>query len=207
MNDGEFGCFKFLELKYRRGDQIIKPFCRIGSHQEISCPLFNLRKFQKIEKSSGESGRTHWNVMNDEEFDWLIFLELKSSRGDPIIQAFCRIGSHQEISSPLFNFTKFQKFEKSTCESCRTHWNLMNDEELESLKFLEWKYRKEDQIVQPFCRNGSHQEISSPLFNLRKFQKIGKCTGGSIATHWSAMNDEEFECFKFLQLKYRRGSK
>ena len=68
MNDEEFESFKFLELKYRKGDQIIQPFCRIGSTQEIRSPLFNLKKFQKIDESIGELFRTHWNLMNNKEF-------------------------------------------------------------------------------------------------------------------------------------------
>ena len=59
MNDEEFDSVKFLELKYRRGDQIIQPFCRIGSPQEIRSPLFNLMSFQKAEKSTAESYRMH----------------------------------------------------------------------------------------------------------------------------------------------------
>ena len=59
MNDEEFESFKFLELKYRRGDEIIQPFCRIGSAQEIRLPFFNLKKFQKTEKNIGESFRAH----------------------------------------------------------------------------------------------------------------------------------------------------
>ena len=50
MNDEEFESLKFLELKYRRGDQIIQPFCRIVSPQEIRSPLFNLGKFKKLTK-------------------------------------------------------------------------------------------------------------------------------------------------------------
>ena len=109
MNDEEFESFKFLKLKYRRGDQIFKPFCRIGSHQEISSPLFNLRKFQKIDKSTGEWIGTHWSPMNEQEFDSLKFLKLKYRKGDQITQRFSRIGSTQEIKSPLFNLKKFLK--------------------------------------------------------------------------------------------------
>ena len=155
MNDEEIGSFKLLKLKYRRGDQIIQPFCRIGSPQEIRSPLFNLRKFQKIEKSTGESCRTHWNLMNDEEFDSVKFLELKYRRGDQIIQPFCRIGSPQEIRSPLINLMNFQKAEKSTAESCRMNWNLMNDKEFVFFKLLKLKYRRGDQIIHPFCRIAS----------------------------------------------------
>ena len=77
MNDEEFESLKFLELKCRRGEQIIQPFCRIGSTEEIRSRLFNLRKFQKIEKSAGESCKTHSDLMNDKEFECFNFLKLK----------------------------------------------------------------------------------------------------------------------------------
>ena len=77
MNDEEFESLKFMEMKHRKGDEIIQPFCRIGSSQEIRSPLFNLKKFQKTEKNIGELFRTHWNLMNNEEFDSLKFLKLK----------------------------------------------------------------------------------------------------------------------------------
>ena len=176
MNDEEFGSFKFLKLKYRRGEQIIRLFCRIGSLQEIRPPLFNLRKFQKFGKSTAESCRMHWNLMNDEEFGSFKFLKLKYRRGEQIIRLFCRIGSLQEIRPPLFNLRKFQKPEKSTAESYRMHWNLMKDQEFGSFKFLKLKYRSGDLIIQPFCRFGSHKEIRFPLFNFRKFQETKKIT-------------------------------
>ena len=205
MNDKEFGCFKLLQLKYRSGTQIILPFCRIGSSQEIRSPLFNWRKFQNIEKNTGETCRTNRNPMNDEKFGCFKFPKLKYRRCDQIIQLFCRIGSHQEIRSPLFHLRKIQTIDKSTGESCTSHWNLLNDQEFDSLKFLEFKYRRADQIIQLFCRIGLHQEISSPLFNLTKFQKLGKTTGESCTTHWNLMNDKELESLKFLELKYRKG--
>ena len=121
------------------------------------------------------------------------------------LQLFCRIGFPQEIRSPLFNLRKFEKTEKSADESCRTHWNLMNDEEFGCFKFLELKYRRGDQIIQPFCRIGSHQQIRSPLFNLKKFQKIDKSIGELFRAHWNLMSNKEFGSLKFLKLKYRRG--
>ena len=205
MNDEEFGSFKFLKLKYRRGDQIIQPFCRIGSPQEIRSPLFNLMNFQKAEKGTAESYKMHWNLMNDKEFGSFKLLKLKYRRGDQIIQTFWRIGSPQEIRSPLFNLMNFQKPEKNTAESCRMYWNLMNDKEFGSFKLLKLKYRRGDQIIQPFCRIGSPQEIRSPLFNLMNFQKAEKGTAESYKMHWNLMNDKEFGSFKLLKLKYRRG--
>ena len=77
MNDRKFGSLKLLKLKYRSVDQIIQPFCRIGSPQEIRSPLFNLMSFQKTEKSTAELFRMHLNLMNDDEFGSLEFLKLK----------------------------------------------------------------------------------------------------------------------------------
>ena len=155
LDDEEFGSLKFLKLKYRRGDQIIQPLCRIGSPQEIRSPLFHLRKFEKTDKSTAESSSMHWNLPDDEEFGSLKFWKLKYRKGDQIIQPFCRIGSPQEIRSPLFNLRKFAKNEKSTAESSRMHWHLLDDEEFEWLKFWILKYKTGDQIIQPFCRIGS----------------------------------------------------
>ena len=70
---------------------------------------------------------------------------------------------------------------------------------------FEMQKEEGDRVTQPFCKIGSHQEIRSPLLNLRKFQKIEKSTDESIGTHWSSMNDKEFESLKFNELKYRRG--
>ena len=85
MNENEFGGFKFLKLKYRRGDQIIQLFCRIGSLQEIRFSLFNLRRFQNLDKRTAESGRMYWNLLNDDEFGCFKFLKLKYRSGDQII--------------------------------------------------------------------------------------------------------------------------
>ena len=142
LDDEEFGSLQLLKLKYRMGDQIIQPFCRIGSPQEIRSPLFKLRKFEKTEKSTAESCRMHWNLLDDEEFWRLKFLKLKYKRGDQIIQPFCGIGSPQEIRSPLFYLRKFEKDEKSTADSCRMHWNLPDHKEFGSLKFLKLKYTR-----------------------------------------------------------------
>ena len=77
----------------------------------------------------------------------------------------------------------------------------MNDEELESLKFLELKYRRADEIIPPFSRIDLDLESRSRLFALRKFIKIEKSTGECIGTHWSAMNEKECESLKLLELK------
>ena len=144
----------------------------------------------------------HWNLINDAEFGFFIFLKLKYGRVDQIIQPFCRIGCPQEIRCPLLNLRKFWKSEKKTDESCRMHWNLLNGIESGSFKFLKLKYRRKDQLIQPFCTIGSPKEIRSPLLNLRNFWKSEKRTAEGCRINWNLRSDQEFESFKFLKLKY-----
>ena len=106
---------------------------------------------------------------------------------------------------PLFNLRKFQKPQKSTTVSCRTQRNLMNEEEFRPSKLLKLKYKREDQINQLFCRIGSPQEIRSPLFNLRKFEKPDKSTTASCRMHSNLENHKEFGSLKLLKLKHKRG--
>ena len=50
MNDEEFGSKKLLKLKYRRGDQIIQTFCKIGSPQKLGPPSLICRNFRTLRK-------------------------------------------------------------------------------------------------------------------------------------------------------------
>ena len=144
MTDEEFGSFKLSKLKYRREDQIIQPFCRIGSLKKLGLPSLTWRKFQKPEESTAESLKSN---------EWQTIRVLQTSKieiqvgGGQIIQPFCRIGSPQEIRTPLFNLVNFQKAEKGTVESYKMQWNLMNDEKFGSFKLLKLKYRRGDQII------------------------------------------------------------
>ena len=97
--------------------------------------------------------------------------KIEIQKGGPNNSAVLQNWFPQEIKIPLFNLRKFEKTEKSTAESCRMHRNLLDDKEFGSLKFSKFKYKRGDQIIQPFCRIGSHQEISYRIFNLRKFEK------------------------------------
>ena len=172
-----------FKLKHRRGDQITQWFYRISSPQEIRSPLFNFWTFENSEKSTLESCRMYWNLMNDKQFGFSKLLKLKYRMVDEIIQTFCRIGSTQEIRSLLLNLQKFQKCEKRTPESCRMYWNLMNEKQLGSSKLLKLKYRREDQIIQSFCRIGVPQEIRWPLFNFWKFENSEKISPQSCTNH------------------------
>ena len=50
MNDDEFGSIKILKFKYRRLDQIIQPFCKIGSPQILDPPSLIGRNFKTLRK-------------------------------------------------------------------------------------------------------------------------------------------------------------
>ena len=60
-----------------------------------------------------------------------------------------------EIRSSFFKLYKFENPERSTAESYKIHWKLINGEELGSKKLLKLKYRSEDEIIQTFCNIGS----------------------------------------------------
>ena len=74
------------------------------------------------------------------------------------------------LRSPLYNLLKFQDSEKSTPESCRMHWNLINDEDIVSIKLLKLKYRRGEQIIQTFCTIGSTQKLGPPSLICRNFK-------------------------------------
>ena len=183
MNETEFGSFKCLILKYKGENYMILCFSRIGSPKEIRSPLFNLRKFSATDKSTAESCRMHWSLMNDEEFGSFNHLVLKCIGEHQIIQPFCRIGPSHEHRYPLFHWRKFLKADKSPPQSCRIHINLMSDEEFASFKILILEYRKSNKIIQVLCKIGYPQEIRFSLFNLKKFWKTDKSTAESCRMH------------------------
>ena len=50
MNDDEFGSIKILKFKYRRADQIIQTFCKIGSPQKLAPASLICRNFKTLKK-------------------------------------------------------------------------------------------------------------------------------------------------------------
>ena len=50
MNDKEFRSKKFFKLKDKRGDPIIKTFCKIGSSQKLGPPSLICRNFTTLRK-------------------------------------------------------------------------------------------------------------------------------------------------------------
>ena len=64
-----------------------------------------------------------------------------------------------EIKSPLFNLYKLENPERSTRESYKTHWYLINEQEFGSKKLLKLKYRRRDQVIQTSCKIGSPQKL------------------------------------------------
>ena len=120
----------------------------------------------------------------------LITFKIEIQKRGPTNSASLQNCFPQEIRSNLFNLWKFEKPEKSTLQSCRMYWNLINGEEFRSLQFSKMKHSRWDQIIQPFCRIHCPKEISSLLFNLWKFQKSVKSTSQSCKMDWNVMNEK-----------------
>ena len=67
MNEEQFGYFKLLKLKHRRGENNYAVL-QNWFPQQIRLLLFNLRKFKKSEERTSKSCRMHRNLMNNKEF-------------------------------------------------------------------------------------------------------------------------------------------
>ena len=87
---------------------------------------------------------------------------------------FLQIWLPPETGSLLFNLSKFDDSGKGTPESCRMHWNLMNDEKFGCIKLLKLKYRMGEQIIQTFCRIGSTQKLGPTSLICRNFKTLRK---------------------------------
>ena len=95
-------------------------------------------------------------------------------KGEPNNSDFLENWFPLEIMSPLFNLWTFQDSEKSSPESCKMHWNLMNDDGFGSIKLLKLKYRRGDEIIQTFCKTGSTQKLGPPSLICRHFKTLRK---------------------------------
>ena len=50
----------------------------------------------------------------------------------------------------------------------------MSDDEFASIKLLKWKYSREDQIIQSFCKICSSQKLGPPSLICRNFKTLSK---------------------------------
>ena len=98
--------------------------------------------------------------------------KIEIQMGGPNNSDFLQNWFPPEIRSPIFNLWKFQKSVKSTPESCRMHWNLMNDKEFGSRKLFKLKYRRGDQIIQTFSKIGSPQKLGPPSLICRNLKTL-----------------------------------
>ena len=67
MNDDEFGSIKRLKLKYRKRNQVIQTFCKIGSLEKLGPSILICRNFKTLEKYS-------WimqNALKSNEWLWI----------------------------------------------------------------------------------------------------------------------------------------
>ena len=107
MNDEEFWILKLLELKYRRRDEIIQTFYRIGSPQKfgpLSLICWNL-KFSWVIKNALKS--------NEGQKIWVLeYFKTEIQKGDQIIQNFRRIGFLKKLGPPTLICRTFMPLRK-----------------------------------------------------------------------------------------------
>ena len=128
-----------------------------------------------------------WNVMNDKEFGSIELLRLKYRRGGPNNSDILQNWFPPEISPPPpppSLICRNLKTLRSTPESYKMHWNLMNDKEFGSKKLLKLKYRRGDQIIQTFGKIGSPQVSPSSLI-CRNFRTLRKAF--LVHAEWTEM--------------------
>ena len=117
------------------------------------------------------------NELKSNEWRWIRVYEtfkIQTQKGGTNNSDFLQNWFIPEIMFPFFNLQKFQDFEKITLESCRMHWNLMNDEEFGSVKLLKLKYRRGDQIIQTLRKIVSPQKLGPPSLISRNFKTLRK---------------------------------
>ena len=88
--------------------------------------------------------------------------KIEIQKGGPNNLAILQNWFPPEIRSPFFNLQKFENPERSTAESYKMHWKLINGAEFGSRKLFKLKYRRHDQIIQTFCKIGSPQKVGPP---------------------------------------------
>ena len=165
MNDIEFGSVKLLRLKYRREDQIIQTFCKIGSPQKLGPPSLICRNFKTLRKVV----LNMQNALKSNEWRYIWVnktFKTKIQKRDPNNPDFLQNWFPPEIRFPLSNLNKSQSSEESTRHSCSLHWNLMNDDEFGCTKLLKFKHRRAGSNNTYFLQNWFAPQIRSLLFNL-----------------------------------------
>ena len=128
LNDEEFGSLKFLKLKYRRGDQRIQPFWRIGSPKKLGPPSLiweNFKKLTKVLLNHVECIEIYWMTINlgpSNFSNW-------NTEGGPNNSAVLQNWFPQEIRSPSLiweNFKKLTKVLLNHVECIEIYWMTKN---------------------------------------------------------------------------------
>ena len=134
------------------------------------------------------------NALRSNEWRWIWVhktFKISLENGGPHNSHFLQNWFPTENRSPLFNFYVFQDSEKNTPQSCRIHWNLMNDKKFWFVKVLKLKYRRGDQIIQTFCKICSTLILGPPTLTCRTFKTLRKVLlnhAECVEIQWMTMN-------------------
>ena len=117
------------------------------------------------------------NSLKSNEWQWIWVhktFKIQIQKWRPNNSDFLKNLFLREIRPPLFNLQKLQDSEKSTLESCRMHWNLMNDKKFGSIKLFKLKYKRGDQKTHTFCKIASTQILGPHSLISRNFKTLRK---------------------------------
>ena len=103
MNDHEFGTTKLWKFKYRRADQIIRTFCKIGFPKKLGRP--SLKEYCWIMHNALKS--------NEWQSIWVYkTFEIQIQKGVQTIQTFCKIDFPQKLGVPSLTCRHFKTLKK-----------------------------------------------------------------------------------------------
>ena len=114
------------------------------------------------------------NQLNDEKLRSFKLVKLKYRRGWSSNSDVLHNWFFQEIRSFLFNLQKIQDSGKRIPESWKIYWNLINDQDSRSIKLLNLKYRRVEQIIQTFSKISSSEKWGSSFLICRNFKTLRK---------------------------------
>ena len=194
--DEEFGSLKLLELKYRRGDKIIHPFCRIDSPQEraklkTQKPWKTRKFFSEIFKSTFTiEWKRYWQNEKTAKL-WILSISLTKEGLNKYIKLLCEMTwvAPSVIWPHLFLLTK-------KCQKSREIEVLTLNEKIslssEQLEELQWNFQERRDLILKVTQK-------TRLHRLSRRYKFGTSYNYCKNLNWKKPSQD----FQFFDFGYR----
>ena len=95
-------------------------------------------------------------------------------RGSKYIGLSAELVPRKKLGSPLFNLEKIKNSDKKCFESQGTHWTVIHEEEIGSLKIWKLKHGRGDQIIQASFKVGRLQKLGPHFLICRTLKTLVK---------------------------------